>query len=783
EAPKGTRVVLRATTLAPATEARLMFGDAELPLELVENREISGEFVVEGPAAWRVSLTATDGDRLVESIERQVRLEVDQAPTVTLKLPAEDLELDDLRTVPVVFEARDDFGLTKVNVVIALAADVEHPEKVAQPAVEGRRYAGDEVVDLSVVQAQPGDRIALFVEAFDANDVDGPQRGVSATRYITVNDPKQKHFELSERLREVVDLLVTALADRLEIEFYDSAADLDPLPARIGKYSQSTEKASQALAAVVADMVGDPLTPEEVRLALAGRLGTLEERVRAEARLVEASTAALEAGTRATVDQVNKANERVVDAVEQAIVLVEAMVARLALEDMEAMAEELQAMRARLKDLIQQYKQNPDDKALKARIMREIQRLRQRMDAMRERMAQLRQKLPEEFLNLDGLKKDDVAKGLDKTKDQLAELEKMLEEGKLDEALAALEEMEQALDDLSNTLDKDMQELHENSDPAMQKAISELMDQAKDLQREQKAVSDETEQLKQQAEAELKRMLEEDLKAKLDAVNQKAAQLKQQTDSVDPSNLPRPAHDDLQFAKEQADGLQKALERQQLMEALEAAEDTRQHLRNSDQMSRYDPQARSEQGKLRQGEQLAEQIGDELRDMLRQAMQQAAQSGDPQKSRQLGQRQMQLAERAERLRQRVGEQAQQMPQLGQEAQQRIQQAGQAMQEAGEQLGQGRPGQARPGQQQAMSELDGMMQALQNANRPQRAQRGQDGKQQGDGRQSSRDKVKIPGAEDHTSPEAFRKELLEVMKDGAPKAYEQQVKRYYESLVE
>ena len=36
------------------------------------------------------------------------------------------------------------------------------------------------------------------------------------------------------------------------------------------------------------------------------------------------------------------------------------------------------------------------------------------------------------------------------------------------------------------------------------------------------------------------------------------------------------------------------------------------------------------------------------------------------------------------------------PQLGQEAQQRIQQAGQAMQEAGEQLGQGRPGQARPG---------------------------------------------------------------------------------------
>ena len=44
------------------------------------------------------------------------------------------------------------------------------------------------------------------------------------------------------------------------------------------------------------------------------------------------------------------------------------------------------------------------------------------MRALKERMAQLRQKLPEEFLNLDGLKKDEVAKGLDQSKAQLDEL-------------------------------------------------------------------------------------------------------------------------------------------------------------------------------------------------------------------------------------------------------------------------------------------------------------------------------------------------------------------------
>ncbi len=61
--------------------------------------------------------------------------------------------------------------------------------------------------------------------------------------------------------------------------------------------------------------------------------------------------------------------------------------------------------------------------------------------------------------------------------------------------------------------------------------------------------------------------------------------------------------------------------------------------------------------------------------------------------------------------------------------------------------------------------------------------GDDGQGRGDdGFDPSREKVKIPGAEAHKVPEAFRKDLLEAMKQGTPERYRADVQRYYEELV-
>lgn len=53
---------------------------------------------------------------------------------------------------------------------------------------------------------------------------------------------------------------------------------------------------------------------------------------------------------------------------------------------------------------------------------------------------------------------------------------------------------------------------------------------------------------------------------------------------------------------------------------------------------------------------------------------------------------------------------------------------------------------------------------------------------GPGNPKVMEKVEIPGPDEYEPPEAFRKALLEGMKDPVPEAYRQQVRRYYEELV-
>lgn len=781
EAPKGTRIALEAVTLEPARAVALRFGDeeGERPLALSEGRRVSGEFVLTKAGPWRFVIVTEAGETLVEAIDRRLRIEEDRAPTVRLEVPAEDMELEDLRDVPVRWEATDDFGMTRGAIVIGLAVDPEHPERVAQPGVSGTRVRGEDEVDLSVIQAKPGDRIALFVEVYDNNSVDGPQRGVSATRYITVRSPEAKHFELARKLRESIEALLVALADRLEVDF---RADPPALPRIMSGLAARTEEAIKLLDEVVVGMADDPLTPKEVRLALAGRLGELERAFDVEKALVERlGLGPDQPVTDPAIRGVSRQNEQVVEKLEETIILVEAMVARLALEDVMAMTEELRVAREELRALIEAYRENPDP-ALKARIMRDIQRLRERMREIRARMAELRQKLPEEFLNLDGMKRDEVAKGLHTAEDQLEALEKMLEEGKIDEALAALDEMSQVLEELDAALNEDLDDLHAETNPELQRAISELMDQTRDLMKRQEELGRETQEMADAVDEARRKALEEKLEEKLAAINERAQRLRQIVEQVDPRAMPSYREEELDTLRQRVDDLNAALRRMDLLEAFDMARSALDHLDALERAGRYDPPQAGEQDNrslLLQGQALDRLIIRDLAELLEEAQQQARQAADPQQMQQLTQEQRELAESARKLRQRIAEQRQQMPAMSPETERRAGNAAEAMEQSGEHLRRQRPGQARAGQQEAVSELRGLMEGLKQSLKPQRANR--DGQQQR-GRRVSREKVRIPGAEEYQAPAEFRQELLDAMKDKPPEEYREEVKRYYESLV-
>ena len=70
----------------------------------------------------------------------------------------------------------------------------------------------------------------------------------------------------------------------------------------------------------------------------------------------------------------------------------------------------------------------------------------------------------------------------------------------------------------------------------------------------------------------------------------------------------------------------------------------------------------------------------------------------------------------------------------------------------------------------------MLQELKKANQPKPAQRGQQ-------KQKRMDQKKVEIPTEYEAPAEFRKELLDAMKHRPTEGFGEQVKRYYESLVE
>ena len=75
---------------------------------------------------------------------------------------------------------------------------------------------------------------------------------------------------------------------------------------------------------------------------------------------------------------------------------------------------------------------------------------------------------------------------------------------------------------------------------------------------------------------------------------------------------------------------------------------------------------------------------------------------------------------------------------------------------------------------ALDQLSQLRKEMQNARRPH---------SDGMGMRSEREPIKIPGADEYRPPKEFRKDILDAAKREPPSEYREQVRRYYEELIQ
>jgi len=253
--PRGSRIRLTCMATKPLSAARLAITSAGTaaaePVTLAElgpggdtdRRTITGEITaLDADASVEVSLTDTEGLANREAIRIQLVAVADEPPQLAMTLRGVSTAVTPQARLPLEGTLTDDHGLAEAAVVLGRAGAeslVRQPiERIRGnlPAVELTADA-PELVSLATLALEPGERLAVMVEARDTCGLDdGPNIGRSDSWTLDVVTP--------EALRALLEAREILLRRRFETAIADLGQARDVLAAPPPKTSPPTGSTS-----------------------------------------------------------------------------------------------------------------------------------------------------------------------------------------------------------------------------------------------------------------------------------------------------------------------------------------------------------------------------------------------------------------------------------------------------------------------------------------------------------------------------------------------------------
>lgn len=251
--PSGSRLTFEGLTSRPLSSAALVDSTGARALELdVEGLGFEGAWTPtrSGAYPWLfLDGAGVPAEMAPEPLD--ILMVADSAPSVAILLPGQDTVLPLSLRQPLVIDARDDYGLTRFELV---AYRVTALGERQEPVVQGLDLGGVRAalarpgLDLSSWGLVPGDTVRYFARAVDNHP--GAQVGVSREYVLRMPDVVE--------LRREAEATLASVAERLEEMRAQAARQAEA----------NADRAAQAAAQQSQQQGGDPQAGFEQREAL-----------------------------------------------------------------------------------------------------------------------------------------------------------------------------------------------------------------------------------------------------------------------------------------------------------------------------------------------------------------------------------------------------------------------------------------------------------------------------------------------------------------------------------
>ena len=165
-APAGTDVRLMVHTDVQAATGQMTMANGEALDLKPDGLVLSGSFKVIKDTSYRVALADAEGLANPGDVEYFIRTLEDRPPDVQLLKPARDREVTQLEEVDIAAQARDDFGVDRLDLVYSKGGG---PETVVPLPIERRATSvtGAHTLQLENLDLRTGDFVSYYVRARD----------------------------------------------------------------------------------------------------------------------------------------------------------------------------------------------------------------------------------------------------------------------------------------------------------------------------------------------------------------------------------------------------------------------------------------------------------------------------------------------------------------------------------------------------------------------------------------------------------------------------------------
>ncbi len=819
EAIAGTSVTIRTTALMPETERieiLLQTADSQEPHILVMARRSDGLFEAtfdalhEGTYQFRAVLN--DKSTIADGLSRPLRVLSDDAPVIEITEPAaHELEVRPDDIIDLQFHVSDDFGIAAIDRVFYFAGGESSPDRKGidniNLSTSPRSASGSFQFDLKPLNLQPKDTVTLYLEARDHNKTTGPGIGKSAPITLYVASPEDKHLANIADQQAIAEALLLHLADFLEAPVgerkaqknnaYRQVVAASPNPndqnpddwktriERIQAIHNQRPPILENMEQLAKNLREDPLMLTRDITFFTALLDQLQQLHDAGTSTLARATASAAPPSLLTTQAVADYAARSEDVLEKGVLRFEELLASQKMELIQSTAEDIRELKERLKELLEQYRATQDPE-LKAAIKREVQRLRQRMAELMARMQMQLKKLPQEHMNMEALQAAELESDSRQLADQLQSIEEMLDNDDIDGALAALDQMDQTLDSLTQDMDKAFSDAQPEGISELDQKVAELLDQTNDLESLEKSIEHDTRQLQQEMAEQRKDAIEKMLKPFTDDMLRRIDEQTRALDKIAERELAERDRPLIEEAQKKLQSLREMVEQQDIEQSLQRAKSSLDSLRALRQMmnlsQRYMPPNTAEYRQTTEA--LAElnptvPRGQQIVDELEKMMNQGQKNMQPQHQKaleELAERQKQAAEQAEKLGEQLDQASERFPTLDQQLRPQLDAAKEAMQQAQKSLSEPNTQRALDEERAALDQLGQLKQSMRDALQREKNQQRQSGQEQSE-------RVEIPTQDSRQSHERYRKEVMEGMREGRLEDYQSEIERYYKSLVE